>query len=99
MNRMADEVLEILKAIQGDMAGLKADMMTVMTELRVHSETFDVLLQEGRMLRGAVNEPARRNVTRGEVDAIHQDLNRLRNEISALMVRVDMIEERRKAES
>jgi hypothetical protein len=90
---MADEVLQILRAIQGDIAGLKADMMTVMTELRVHSETFDVLLQEGRMLRGAVNESARRSVARGEVDAIHQDLNRLRHDMSALTVRVEMIEE------
>jgi ubiquinone biosynthesis protein UbiJ len=98
MNRMADEVLEILRAIQGDIAGLKADMMTVMTELRVHSETFDVLLREGRMLRGAVSDSARRSVARGEMEAIHQDLNRLRHEMSALTVRIDMIEEREKSE-
>lgn len=91
---MANEMLDILKAIQGDIAALKDGMLAAKTELRVHSETFDVLLQEGRMLRGAINEPARKNITRGEVEAIHQDLNRLRNEISALMVRVEMIEER-----
>jgi hypothetical protein len=96
---MADEVLEILRAIHGDIAGLKADMMSVMTELRVHSETFDVLLREGRMLRGAVNESARRNIARGEVEAIHQDLNRLRHEMSALTVRIDMIEEHVKSGS
>jgi ubiquinone biosynthesis protein UbiJ len=95
---MADEVLEILTAIRCEIAGLKADMMAVITELRVHSETFDVLLQEGRMLRGAVNDPGRRYVTRGEVEAVHQDLNRLRNDMSALTVRVDMIEEREKSE-
>jgi ubiquinone biosynthesis protein UbiJ len=96
---MADEVLEILAAIQGEIAGLKADMMAIVTELRVHSETFDVLLEEGRMLRGAVSDPSRRNVSRGEVEAIHQDLNRLRNDVSALTVRVDMIEERVKSAS
>jgi ubiquinone biosynthesis protein UbiJ len=96
---MADEVLEILRALQGDIAGLKADMMSVVTELRVHSETFDVLLQEGRMLRGAVNDPGRRYVTRGEVEAIHEDLNRLRHDMSALTVRIDMIEEHMKTES
>lgn len=95
---MADEVLEILAAIQGDLAGLKADMMTVMTELRIHSETFDIMLQEGRMLRGAVNDPGRRNVTRGEAEAIHQDLNRLRHEMSAVTVRIDALEERVKSE-
>jgi hypothetical protein len=96
-------VLEILRAIQGDIAGLKADISAVKTELRIHSETFDVLLQEGRMLRSAVNDSAskdstRRNVTRGEVEAIHHDLNRLRHEMSALTVRVGMIEERVKSE-
>jgi ubiquinone biosynthesis protein UbiJ len=96
---MADEVLEILTAIQGEIVGLKADMMAIVTELRVHSETFDVLLREGRMLRGAVSDPGRRNVSRGEVEAIHQDLNRLRNDMSALTVRVDMIEERVKSGS
>jgi ubiquinone biosynthesis protein UbiJ len=94
---MADEVLEILAAIQGEIAGLKADMMAIVTELRIHSETFDVLLQEGRMLRGAVGDPSRRNVSRSEVEAIHQDLNRLRNDLSSLTVRVDMIQERVKS--
>jgi hypothetical protein len=94
---MADEVLQILMAIQGDIAGLKADMTVVKTELRVHSETFDVLLQEGRTLRGAVSDSARRNIARGEVEAIHHDLNRLRHEMSALTVRVDMIEDHLKS--
>jgi hypothetical protein len=96
---MADEVLEILTAIQSEIAGLRANMIAVITELRVHSETFDVLLQDGRMLRGAVNDPGRRTVSRGEVEVIHQDLNRMRNDMSALTVRVEMIEERGKPES
>jgi hypothetical protein len=96
---MADEVLEILRTIQGDIAGMKANVNAVETELRIHTETFDVLLQEGRTLRAAVNDSARRNIARGEVEAIHHDLNRLRHDISALMVRVAMIEEHMKSES
>ncbi len=57
---MADAVLEILRVIQGDIAGLKADMTTVKTELRVHSRTLDVVLQEGRLLRAAVNDTQRK---------------------------------------
>jgi hypothetical protein len=95
---MADAALEILRVIQGDIAGLKADMTTVQTELRAHSRTLEVLLQEGRLLRAAVNDIAKENVTRGEVEAIHYDLNRLRHDMSALTVRVDMIEERETAE-
>jgi ubiquinone biosynthesis protein UbiJ len=109
---MADAVLEILKVMQGDIAGLKtdvgavkadltavkADLAGVKTEVRVHSRTLDKLLQEGRLLRAAVNDFAKENVTPGEVEAIHHDLNRLRHEVSELTVRVEMIEERGKPE-
>jgi hypothetical protein len=63
---MAEAVLEILKVIQGDIAGLKTDMSSVKadlggvkTEVRVHSRTLDILLQEGRLLRAAVNDFAK----------------------------------------
>ncbi len=109
---MADAVLEILKVMQGDVAGLKTDVSAVKTDLagvktdlagvktevRVHSRTLDILLQEGRLLRAAVNDFAKENVTPGEVEAIHHDLNRLRHEVSELTVRVEMIEERGKPE-
>jgi hypothetical protein len=92
-----DDVLEILRVIQGNIAGLSAGLDAVRTELRIHTETFDVLLQEGRSLRGTVSDSARgiisRTIARGEMEAIHHDLNRLRHDISALMVRVAMIEE------
>jgi ubiquinone biosynthesis protein UbiJ len=98
---MADAVLEVLKVIQGDIAGmkgdvagLKADMTTVKIELRVHSRTLDILLQEGRLLRAGVNDLAKEKVTPGEVEAIHHDLNRLQRDMSALTVRVDMMEEK-----
>ncbi len=101
---MADAALEILKVIQddiasmrGDIAGLKVDMTTVKTELRVHSRTLDIMLQEGRLLRAAVNDIAKEMSPPGEVEAIHHDLSRLRHDMSALTVRVDMIEEREKA--
>jgi hypothetical protein len=48
---MADDaVLEILKVIQADIAGMKADMTSVKTDVRVHSRTLGILLQEGRLL-------------------------------------------------
>jgi len=102
---MADAVLEILKVIQGDIAGLKTDVSAVRvdlagvkTEVRAHSRTLDILLQERRLLRAAVNDFAKENVTPGEVEAIHHDLNRLPHEVSELTVRVEMIEEREKPE-
>jgi hypothetical protein len=68
---MADAVLEILKVIQGDIAGLKTDMSSVKadlggvkTEVRVHSRTLDILLQEGRLLRAAVNDLPRKTSLR-----------------------------------
>src|SRR5258708_21625104 len=77
-----------------DIGRLTADMSAVKTELRVHTRTLDILLQEGRLLRAAVNDIAKENVTPGEVEAIHHDLNRLRHEMSALAVRVEELERR-----
>jgi hypothetical protein len=103
---MADDaVLEILKVIQGDIAGMKADiagmkndLTAVKTEQRTHSRTLGILLQEGRLLRASVNDIAKENVTAGEMEAVHDDLTKLRREVDGLTVRMEMLEEREKAE-
>src|SRR5215467_11122157 len=41
----------------------------VSPQLRIHTRTLNILLQEGRMVRAAVNDIARENVTPGEVEA------------------------------
>lgn len=45
-----------------------------------------------RMLRAALNDIARENVTPGEVAAIHHDLNRVMGQVNELAARVDVLE-------
>lgn len=45
-----------------------------------------------RMLRAALNDLARENVTAGEVAAIHFELNRLAAQLSELAARVDILQ-------
>ncbi|HKD24687.1 MAG TPA: hypothetical protein VKC66_02045 [Xanthobacteraceae bacterium] len=94
LDSKADPMGRDIDRMGGDIVGLKTDMAAVKTELRIHTRTLNILLQEGRMVRAAVNDIARENVTPGEVEAIHHDLNQLRHDISALTARLEIIEER-----
>src|SRR5215813_38818 len=94
LDSKADPMGRDIDRMGGDTVGLKTDMSAVKTELRIHTRTLNILLQEGRMVRAAVNDIARENVTPGEVEAIHHDLNQLRHDISALTARLEIIEER-----
>jgi ubiquinone biosynthesis protein UbiJ len=104
---MADEpenlVLETLRAMRGDMAALNgkvdrvaADLTAVKTEQRSHSRTLNILVQEGRLVRAAVNDIAKENVTPGEMEAVHNDLTQLRREVDTLTARIEIVEERQK---
>jgi hypothetical protein len=64
-------VLEILRGLQTDIAGLRMDitgLKTDVAELRrqghIHARTLDILSQDTRMIRAAVNDIARVDVTR-----------------------------------
>jgi hypothetical protein len=48
------------------------------------------------MARAAVNDLAKENVTPGEMEAVHDDLTRLRREVDELTVRLEAVEERNK---
>jgi chromosome segregation ATPase len=101
-------VLEILRGLQADLASVKADLASVKADLASvktdvaalqrqgasHTRTLDVLRQDVRMIRAAVNDIARTDVTSGEVEALHHDLNRLQQDFADLTARVDLIEGR-----
>jgi chromosome segregation ATPase len=101
-------VLEILRGLQADLASVKADLASVKTDLASvktdvaalqrqgasHTRTLDVLRQDVRMIRAAVNDIARTDVTSGEVEALHHDLNQLQRDFADLAARVDLIEGR-----
>ena len=94
-------VLEILRVIhtdisglKTDIAGLRTDLSTVKTEVRSHTRVLDMLQQDTRLIRPAVNDIARVDVTSGEVEALHHDVHRVQREIALLAERVEAIEER-----
>jgi ubiquinone biosynthesis protein UbiJ len=96
-------VLEMLRAMRSDIIALNGrldriatDLTAVKTEQRAHSRTLGVLVQEGRLLRAAVNDIAKENVTPGEMEAVHEDLTQLRQEVDLLTARLEVVEERQK---
>src|SRR5215471_11577029 len=88
LDSKADPMGGDIDRMGGDIVSLKADMAAVKAELRIHTRTLNILLQEGRMVRAAVNDIARENVMPGH------DLNQLRHDISALTARLEIIEGR-----
>jgi ubiquinone biosynthesis protein UbiJ len=106
---MADEpdnlALELLRRIDAkaeriadDQASMKADIAAIKTEQRVHSRLLDILKQDGRLLRSAVNDIVKENVTPGEIEAVHQELTQVQRDVVSLQVRVEQIEEREKSD-
>src|ERR1700685_230953 len=76
--------------IAGDLVAVKGDLIAVKTEVGGHTRTLDVLRQDVRMIRAAVNDIARIDVTSGEVEALHHDLNRVEKELAELAARVEI---------
>jgi chromosome segregation ATPase len=68
---------------------LRQDTGLIRLSLDAQTRLLDMLQQDMRMLRGAVNDLAKENVTPGEVEAIHHDLNRMQRELAELHVVVD----------
>jgi hypothetical protein len=60
--------------------------------LDTHTTTLTSLQQDVRMIRAAVNDIAKVNVTSGEIEAIHHDLNRLQQQFSEHDVRLNQLE-------
>jgi hypothetical protein len=67
---MTDEtdniVLEHLRAMRSDIGAINSKIDRIIAEQQTHSRLLDVLKQEGRLLRAAVNDIAKENVTPGE---------------------------------
>jgi FtsZ-binding cell division protein ZapB len=56
------------------------------------AQAIPVLQQDIRMLRDAVNDFARENVTAGEIESVHTDLNRLQEKTLDLDTRLRALE-------
>jgi hypothetical protein len=50
------------------------------------------LRRDTRMVRAAINDMARTDVSAGEVEAVHQDIERVQSELMAVAVRLAIVE-------
>lgn len=77
-----------LAALDAKVAPLRAQL----DGLPLISRSLTVLQQETRALRAAFNDFARTNVTAGEIDALHADVNRVQAENAELQARLATVE-------
>ena len=55
---------------------------------------IDVLQRDMRMVRAAINDMGRTNITAGEVEAMHDDIDRVQNQQRDIEARVRKLEDR-----
>ena len=87
-------VLAQLRKLDVKVDRIAGDVAELRKQAGGHTRTLNVLQQDVRLIRAAVNDIARVDVTSGEVEALHHDLNRLQQEVSELAARVEVIERR-----
>jgi cell division protein FtsB len=86
---MADEPENLTLAI---LRRLETKVDRLSDESAAHTRALDILQQDTRLIRAAVNDIARTNVTSGEVEALHHDVNRVQAENATLAAKVATLE-------
>ena len=103
---MTDLTLETLRSelapLRGQLDDLRSDLASLdakvapmraqLDGLPLINRSLTVLQQETRALRAAFNDFARTNVTAGEIEALHVDVNRVQAENAELQTRLATIE-------
>jgi hypothetical protein len=85
--------LDILRTIQTDLAEMRSELATLSKHVGDQDRLLNILQQDTREIRSALNDMARTNLTPREVEALHSDANRLQQGIAELEGRVDVIEQ------
>lgn len=84
-------------ALEAKVSGLDDKVAPVRAQLDglpLINRSLTVLQQETRALRAAFNDFARTNVTAGEIEALHADVNKVQAENAELQTRLATIERR-----
>jgi hypothetical protein len=94
---MADDaVMEVLLRIQASIVTLDQKIATLDQKIVGLDEKFTtqytILAQDVRMIRGGIHDMVRTRVTAGEMDSLHEDVNRMQQGLAALTMRVDILE-------
>src|SRR5271165_4926186 len=85
----------LLAGLDAKVSGLEASVAPMRAQLDglpLINRSLTVLHQETRALRAAFNDFARTNVTAGEIEALHADVNRVQAENAELQTRLATVE-------
>jgi ubiquinone biosynthesis protein UbiJ len=86
---MTDEELRAeFAAIRGEFAYIRARV----DGLPLIGAAIETLRHEGRLVRAAINDMARTNITAGEVEAMHADIDRMQTKQLELETRIVTLE-------
>jgi len=83
-----DAVLEILKKLQTDLA-------VVRRQGAGHTRLLSELMTKVTMIEASMKDVAELNVSSGEIGALHDNVNRVRQELAELQARVEELESQR----
>ena len=86
---LREELQAALAPLQQAISVLQQDVTWLRLEATAHTRVLDILSQDVRLLRGAVNDMAKESVTAGEMEAVHHDLNRMGLEVARLGARIE----------
>jgi len=92
-----DATLAALKSIQTTLAEhtvALGQVRAISISIKLHGKMLNDIQQDVRDIRAAVGDMERTRLTAGEADALHLDLSRLQETVSALAVRVGVFESR-----
>lgn len=94
LNSALDAALAPLRAEVANVKGEVTVIRTQVSGLPIMSNSIHELRQDMRMVRAAINDMAKTDITSGEVEALHQDLERLLRRQEELEARIGTIEAR-----
>ncbi len=83
-----DTVLETLKKIQTDLAVVKRQGAG-------HTRLLSELMTKVTMIEASMKDVAELNVSSGEIGELHDNVNRVRQELAELQARVEELESQR----
>lgn len=90
---MTELTLEALRSELGSaLAPIREGLAFIRNELAFIRRSITALQQDTRALRAAFNDFAATNPTAGEIQALHDDVNRVQAENAELQLRLDVAE-------
>jgi len=93
---MADDiVMQILQAIQADLADLNRKVSGLDRKVSDQGRTLDIVKQDVRMIRSTIHDMGKTRVTEGEIVTLHEDVNRMQETVTDLVGRVEALEGRK----